>query len=287
MLDALTSGKRVSISGITPSATFKLGKFPSISKLASQRISTGAEKDALLETIVRGQVFDLRPVGIPATQPKEIPDEADLVGFLYEALETIPAPFSDRWAVILMDSSGTTDLLVHCHPALGGWGCEPYALLQFSYPSEFGVPEELSVVTNLHEMVLLRPNIWDHDGASLMGLKAAYIALRTIQTNGAIEHVSVPPKLAKARARRGKPPLAGHYRLTDAYRTALQFERSGKRPAQGGTHASPIPHLRRGHMRRLADGKLVNVRDCMVGGNFQPGQPVRSGYILPRGKQPD
>jgi hypothetical protein len=38
-----------------------------------------------------------------------------------------------------------------------------------------------------------------------------------------------------------------------------------KRESQGGTHASPRAHDRRGHLRRLRSGKIVWVRDCRVG----------------------
>lgn len=35
--------------------------------------------------------------------------------------------------------------------------------------------------------------------------------------------------------------------------------------AQGGSHASPRWHIRRGHWRQLADGRRVFVRQCEVG----------------------
>ena len=42
---------------------------------------------------------------------------------------------------------------------------------------------------------------------------------------------------------------------------------------QGGTHASPRWHVRRGHWRQLADGRRVFVRACEVG------DPERGGVI--------
>ncbi len=43
-------------------------------------------------------------------------------------------------------------------------------------------------------------------------------------------------------------------------------ERPVRRSApQGGTHASPRWHIRRGHWRQLADGRRVFVRECQVG----------------------
>jgi hypothetical protein len=43
--------------------------------------------------------------------------------------------------------------------------------------------------------------------------------------------------------------------------------------AQGGTHASPRWHVRRGHWRQLADGRRVFVRACEVG------DPERGGVL--------
>ena len=43
-------------------------------------------------------------------------------------------------------------------------------------------------------------------------------------------------------------------------------ERLVRRSApQGGTHASPRWHIRRGHWRQLADGRRIFVRECQVG----------------------
>jgi len=44
-------------------------------------------------------------------------------------------------------------------------------------------------------------------------------------------------------------------------------------PPQGGSHASPRWHLRRGHWRQLADGRRVFVRQCEVG------DPTRGGVV--------
>jgi len=42
---------------------------------------------------------------------------------------------------------------------------------------------------------------------------------------------------------------------------------------QGGTHAAPRWHVRRGHWRQLADGRRVFVRQCEVG------DPARGGVV--------
>ena len=46
-----------------------------------------------------------------------------------------------------------------------------------------------------------------------------------------------------------------------------------KSTPQGGTHASPRWHVRRGHWRQLADGRRVFVRQCQVG------DPARGGVV--------
>ena len=48
---------------------------------------------------------------------------------------------------------------------------------------------------------------------------------------------------------------------------------SGPSEPQGGTHASPRWHVRRGHWRQLADGRRVFVRACEVG------DPERGGVM--------
>jgi hypothetical protein len=45
---------------------------------------------------------------------------------------------------------------------------------------------------------------------------------------------------------------------------ARQYFDAMKRTALGGTHASPVPHLRRGHRRVYEDGRQTWVRSCLV-----------------------
>ena len=49
------------------------------------------------------------------------------------------------------------------------------------------------------------------------------------------------------------------------WRTVIIEPSQSKRPHQGGTHASPRLHDRRGHLRRLKSGKNVWVKPCKVG----------------------
>ena len=65
-------------------------------------------------------------------------------------------------------------------------------------------------------------------------------------------------KLQKARAKRGKAPLFSYW--------TLQFDgKSDRGEDQGGTHASPRVHLRRGHPRQYTPGKWTWVQAHAVG----------------------
>jgi hypothetical protein len=65
-------------------------------------------------------------------------------------------------------------------------------------------------------------------------------------------------KLQKARTKRGKAPLFSYW--------TLQLDgKSDRGESQGGTHASPRVHLRRGHPRQYAPGLWTWVQPCAVG----------------------
>ncbi len=67
-----------------------------------------------------------------------------------------------------------------------------------------------------------------------------------------------PPKLNKAREKRGACPLFAHTVVTIGKPDALSQDR-------GGTHSSPRFHWRRGHVRTLTSGVKTLVRPCVVG----------------------
>ncbi len=69
-----------------------------------------------------------------------------------------------------------------------------------------------------------------------------------------------PAFAAKLRKERGLPPLHSYKILT-----IRPDELKTKSESQGGTHASPRVHLRRGHIRKLPDGRTVWVQSCTVG----------------------
>lgn len=96
-------------------------------------------------------------------------------------------------------------------------------------------------------------------------LMAALLILNT--RNVARETVRAPAKLQKARARNGKPPIPDYDRVdASAYVTAISLrgQRRERSEDQGGTHRSPVPHIRIGHPRTYATGKSIFVADTLV-----------------------
>ncbi|MGD9670237.1 MAG: hypothetical protein AB7U75_14565 [Hyphomicrobiaceae bacterium] len=69
-----------------------------------------------------------------------------------------------------------------------------------------------------------------------------------------------PFKLNKLRAKKGRPPIGDRYFIHIAQAQRRLFSDKG-----GGTHASPIPHWRRGHLRHMANGTIVPVVPHAVG----------------------
>ncbi len=78
--------------------------------------------------------------------------------------------------------------------------------------------------------------------------------------HAALAEVHPDAPLQKARARRGKAPLFSYWTLI------LRTPPSSTTDSLGGTHASPRTHLRRGHLRRLRSGKVVQVKPTTVRG---------------------
>lgn len=81
--------------------------------------------------------------------------------------------------------------------------------------------------------------------------------------HGRHETLPAPSKLNKKRAKRDKLPLY-EYKVLDIVADVMAPTPASK-PSQGGHHASPRMHKRRGHIRRLVSGKRVWVRDAIVG----------------------
>ncbi|MDO6458946.1 hypothetical protein Q4494_17860 [Celeribacter halophilus] len=90
------------------------------------------------------------------------------------------------------------------------------------------------------------------------------LAIAILNTRGCSVDLKRPPKiLNEKRVRQGKHPTPAHYNVDAAeYLTALSAEKVSRN--QGGTHASPIPHLRRAHERILANGSRIWVSSSLI-----------------------
>lgn len=96
-------------------------------------------------------------------------------------------------------------------------------------------------------------------------------ALMILSTRG-IDRMTVKAndKLQRARRKNGKLPIPPYDRVHSApYITAItaKIERRPKLAGLGGTHASPIAHLRMGHPRVYANGKTSLIADALVNFN--------------------
>lgn len=81
---------------------------------------------------------------------------------------------------------------------------------------------------------------------------------------GRHEVLPAPVKLNKKRAKKGRVPMY-EYKVLDIVADILHAPTSAVMPHQGGTHASPRMHKRRGHIRRLASGRTTWVRNMIIG----------------------
>jgi len=81
---------------------------------------------------------------------------------------------------------------------------------------------------------------------------------------GRHEVLPAPEKLNKKRAKKGRIPMY-EYKILDIIADVMQVTKPTAKPHQGGTHASPRMHKRRGHVRRLRSGRTTWVRNMIVG----------------------
>lgn len=90
------------------------------------------------------------------------------------------------------------------------------------------------------------------------------LAIAILNTRGCSVSLKRAPALSnKRQVRKGMYPTPARYDVdTTEYLTALSAKR--KSNDCGGTHASPMPHLRRAHERILANGQRIWVSSALV-----------------------
>ena len=81
---------------------------------------------------------------------------------------------------------------------------------------------------------------------------------------GRHETLPAPTKLNKKRAKKDRVPMF-EYKVLDIVADIMAAQPSESKPHQGGTHASPRMHKRRGHVRRLRSGRTTWIRNMIVG----------------------
>jgi len=93
---------------------------------------------------------------------------------------------------------------------------------------------------------------------------ALHLLMALALDKGRHEVLPAPTKLNKKREKRDRPPLY-EYKVLDIVADVLHSPHFSSKPHQGGTHASPRMHKRRGHVRRLRSGRTTWVRNMIVG----------------------
>lgn len=104
-----------------------------------------------------------------------------------------------------------------------------------------------------------------HGAQSLMVALRRIVAMTVL---GQDEHVVIARCTGDAvvnakRVRKGKRPFFEWTTVEVKPRAAVQ-------ESKGGTHASPKPHMRRGHIRRLKSGKVVVIKNTIINRHKMP-----------------
>jgi hypothetical protein len=108
------------------------------------------------------------------------------------------------------------------------------------------------------------------------------LAFLTLLLSKEIEHrvEPAPGRLNAKRARQGRPPIPERHFVTIRKDVLRTF--SGQGSHNGGSHASPIMHWRRGHLRHLPNGSILKIAPTVV--NAQDAvKPVIKEYIIRKG----
>lgn len=107
--------------------------------------------------------------------------------------------------------------------------------------------------------VFVKPSTDGPFNPLLMSFNAAQAFLSALHCTNVSKELRQPDdRLQHAREKRGKAPLFSYWTLK------LQGRRTSSE-CQGGTHASPRVHLRRGHPRQYAPGKWTWIQAHAVG----------------------
>lgn len=158
-------------------------------------------------------------------------------------------------------SKGRNDYCANVIPFAHRWLSEPRMLAAFQSQLTDGRNFESAAAANVLDPLMT--------------------ALMILNTRGVKQETVAPsPKLARARARSGKTPIPPYRRVdSQGYVTALLARSQGRHgPSLGGTHASPVMHLRRGHWRNYETGQRSFIRDTLVNAD----ETTRAQFVATR-----
>jgi hypothetical protein len=131
----------------------------------------------------------------------------------------------------------------------------------------FCVPSEFRTLASQDADV----NALTNRGMDIMAAAAAncidpiFTILLMLNTRGVRQEiVTVSDKLNKARLKSGKPPIPPYRKIDSADYVNLLMARHQRGEHKGGTHASPVPHIRIGHWRNYKTGERSFINDTLV-----------------------
>lgn len=101
---------------------------------------------------------------------------------------------------------------------------------------------------------------WARDLADEMSVLAHFVLLCNCDNVSPVKVFTPSPALVKRTKERGRIPPDEYYVLD-----CFLGEHTERNEDRGGSHASPRFHVRRGHIRRLPDGRRTWVKQCTVG----------------------
>lgn len=143
-----------------------------------------------------------------------------------------------------------------------------HASLRISTTETFDSDDVEAYVSNRYMSMTKR----DMTDCAQHGRKVLTVALRRIVALALIgdpHAVTSKPSyigsafLNKKRIKKGKRPFF-------EWTTVEVKPRATVQESKGGTHASPKPHMRRGHIRRLKSGKIVTIKSMIVNKHKMP-----------------
>lgn len=243
-----------------------------------------ATADMAFEAIVAGRMIDFG----------DLPNDVMMAGgirggSMYEQGALAP-PFTDPWVMMHTWADGTSVYLINLleqESPLGGVTevCELQPLM-FQGNRSLVISDRAILLRPPPGMPVTKycceaaPSSWRYlPGAEMVNngmapeeaaagnvLDPFMTAMLILNTRNVVrETIRADEKLNRARVRSRKPPIPPYDRVhAEGYVSALAARARGHSPPQGGTHASPVTHIRMGHWRHYADGRRTLIMDTLV-----------------------